>query len=57
MQPRGWRVHQRRKGEAKVPYISHLLVASLVAEATEGKDPNLVVAAFRCIPTDTNRRR
>jgi (p)ppGpp synthase/HD superfamily hydrolase len=42
-----WHVHQRRKGAAKEPYINHLLeVASLVAEATEGKDPNLVVAAL-----------
>ena len=42
-----WHVHQRRKGAAKEPYINHLLeVATLVAEATEGKDPNLVVAAL-----------
>jgi (p)ppGpp synthase/HD superfamily hydrolase len=42
-----WHVHQRRKGAAKEPYINHLLeVASLVAEATEGKDPNLVAAAL-----------
>jgi hypothetical protein len=42
-----WHVHQRRKGAAKEPYINHLLeVASLVAEATEGKDPNLVIAAL-----------
>src|SRR5258708_10356928 len=42
----GWHVHQRRKGAAKEPYINHLLeVAMLVAEATEGKDPNLVIAA------------
>jgi (p)ppGpp synthase/HD superfamily hydrolase len=35
-----WHVHQRRKGAAKEPYINHLLeVASLVAEATGGKDP------------------
>jgi guanosine-3',5'-bis(diphosphate) 3'-pyrophosphohydrolase len=41
------RIHQRRKGAAKEPYINHLLeVATLVAEATEGKDPNLVVAAL-----------
>jgi (p)ppGpp synthase/HD superfamily hydrolase len=42
-----WHVHQRRKGAAKKPYINHLLeVAKLVAEATEGKDPNLVIAAL-----------
>jgi guanosine-3',5'-bis(diphosphate) 3'-pyrophosphohydrolase len=42
-----WHVHQRRKGAANEPYINHLLeVASLVAEATEGKDPNLVIAAL-----------
>lgn len=42
-----WHVHQRRKGAAKKPYINHLLeVASLVAAATHGKDPNLVIAAL-----------
>jgi len=42
-----WHVHQRRKGAAKEPYINHLLeVATLVAEATGGKDPNLVIAAL-----------
>src|SRR5260370_30767893 len=42
-----WHVHQRRKGAAKEPYVNHLLeVAALVAEATEGKDPNLVIAAL-----------
>jgi (p)ppGpp synthase/HD superfamily hydrolase len=42
-----WHVHQRRKGAAEEPYINHLLeVASLVAEATEGKDPNLIIAAL-----------
>lgn len=42
-----WHVHQRRKGAAEEPYINHLLeVASLVAEATHGEDPNLVIAAF-----------
>jgi hypothetical protein len=42
-----WHVHQRRKGAAEEPYINHLLeVASLVAEATHGKDPNLVIAAL-----------
>src|SRR3954463_272216 len=42
-----WHVHQRRKGSAQEPYINHLLeVASLVAEATHGEDPDLVVAAL-----------
>ena len=42
-----WHVHQRRKGPAEEPYINHLVeVAMLVAEATEGKDPDLVVAAL-----------
>lgn len=42
-----WHVHQRRKGSAEEPYINHLLeVASLVAEATHGKDPDLVIAAL-----------
>ena len=42
-----WHVHQRRKGAAAEPYINHLLeVASLVAEATEGNDPDLVIAAL-----------
>jgi (p)ppGpp synthase/HD superfamily hydrolase len=42
-----WHVHQRRKGAAKEPYINHLLeVATLVAEATEGTDPNLVIVAL-----------
>jgi GTP diphosphokinase / guanosine-3',5'-bis(diphosphate) 3'-diphosphatase len=42
-----WHVHQKRKGAAQEPYVNHLLeVASLVAEATEGADPNLVVAAL-----------
>jgi (p)ppGpp synthase/HD superfamily hydrolase len=42
-----WHVHQRRKGTAKEPYISHLPeVASLVSEATEGSDPELVIAAL-----------
>jgi (p)ppGpp synthase/HD superfamily hydrolase len=42
-----WHAHQRRKGAAKEPYINHLLeVASLVAEATHGNDPDLVVAAL-----------
>ena len=42
-----WHVHQRRKGSAEEPYVNHLLeVASLVAEATHGKDPDLVIAAL-----------
>ena len=42
-----WHVHDRRKGAAEEPYINHLLeVASLVAEATDGNDPNLVIAAL-----------
>jgi (p)ppGpp synthase/HD superfamily hydrolase len=42
-----WHVHQRRKGTAEEPYINHLLeVATLVAEATDGKDPDLVIAAL-----------
>jgi GTP diphosphokinase / guanosine-3',5'-bis(diphosphate) 3'-diphosphatase len=42
-----WHVHQRRKGAAKEPYINHLLeVSALVAEATDGSDPNLVIAAL-----------
>jgi guanosine-3',5'-bis(diphosphate) 3'-pyrophosphohydrolase len=42
-----WHVHQRRKGAAEEPYINHLLeVATLVAEATGGNDPDLVIAAL-----------
>lgn len=42
-----WHVHQRRKGAAQEPYINHLLeVASLVADATHGRDPELVIAAL-----------
>jgi (p)ppGpp synthase/HD superfamily hydrolase len=42
-----WHVHQRRKGEAAEPYINHLLeVALLVAQATGGKDFDLVIAAL-----------
>ena len=42
-----WHVHQRRKGIAQEPYINHLLeVASLVAEATGGTDPDVVIAAL-----------
>jgi guanosine-3',5'-bis(diphosphate) 3'-pyrophosphohydrolase len=42
-----WHVHQRRKGPAEEPYINHLVeVAMLVANATDGKDTNLVIAAL-----------
>ena len=42
-----WHVNQRSKGAAQEPYVNHLLeVATLVAEATEGADPELVVAAL-----------
>jgi (p)ppGpp synthase/HD superfamily hydrolase len=42
-----WHSAQRRKGAAQEPYINHLLeVARLVAEATGGRDPDLVAAAL-----------
>jgi (p)ppGpp synthase/HD superfamily hydrolase len=42
-----WHVHQRRKGAAQEPYVNHLLeVASLVADATQGREPDLVIAAL-----------
>lgn len=42
-----WHIDQRRKGAGKEPYINHLIdVANLVAVATQGDDPNLVIAAF-----------
>lgn len=42
-----WHVHQRRKGAAQEPYINHLLeVASLVAQATDGIVPRVVIAAL-----------
>src|SRR6516164_3650325 len=42
-----WHVHQRRKGPAGEPYINHLLeVAMLVADATDGTDTDLVIAAL-----------
>src|SRR5947209_4492407 len=42
-----WHVHQRRKGSAQEPYINHLLeVANLVAQATAGSDPIVVLAAL-----------
>ena len=59
-----WHVHQRRKGAAQEPYINHLLeVATLVAEATDGTDPDLVIAALLhdaiedCeVPRELNRK-
>jgi (p)ppGpp synthase/HD superfamily hydrolase len=42
-----WHVHQRRKGSAQEPYINHLLeVASLVAQASDGTDADVVIAAL-----------
>src|SRR6516165_3339329 len=42
-----WHVNQRRRGAAQEPYVTHMLeVAMLVAEATDGADPNLIVAAL-----------
>ena len=39
-------VNQRRKGEAAEPYMNHLTeVAELVAEATRGADPEVIIAA------------
>ncbi len=39
-------VTHKRKGEAGEPYINHLCeVAELVAEATDGADENLIIAA------------
>jgi catechol 2,3-dioxygenase-like lactoylglutathione lyase family enzyme len=39
-------VNQRRKGESAEPYMNHLTeVAELVAEATRGTDPEVIVAA------------
>jgi (p)ppGpp synthase/HD superfamily hydrolase len=38
---------QRRKGESHEPYVNHLAeVASLVAEATDGSDTDLIIAAL-----------
>ena len=40
-------VDQRRKGDAREPYINHLAeVAALLAEATDGADAVLVAAGF-----------
>ena len=42
-----WHADQKPKGSSGAPYINHLLeVASVVAEATSGKDPNLILAAL-----------
>ena len=42
-----WHTDQRRKGHAEEPYLNHLIeVASLVTEATDGADPNVVIAAL-----------
>jgi guanosine-3',5'-bis(diphosphate) 3'-pyrophosphohydrolase len=42
-----WHVHQRRKGSAQEPYVNHLLeVASLVTQATDGADADVVIAAL-----------
>ena len=38
---------QRRKGAGQEPYVNHLAeVADLVAQATQGSDPDLVIAAL-----------
>jgi guanosine-3',5'-bis(diphosphate) 3'-pyrophosphohydrolase len=40
-------VHQRRKGERAEPYMNHLTeVAELVAQASEGTDHDLIIAAI-----------
>jgi (p)ppGpp synthase/HD superfamily hydrolase len=42
-----WHVHQRRKGQAAEPYVNHLIeVANLVTAATEGREPDAVIAAL-----------
>ena len=42
-----WHTHQRRKGVAGEPYVNHLLeVANLVTQATEGREPDVVIAAL-----------
>lgn len=39
--------HQRRKGEANEPYVNHLTeVAYLLAKATQGSDPELVMCGL-----------
>jgi (p)ppGpp synthase/HD superfamily hydrolase len=46
-QAAAWHRDHRRKGASQEPYINHLLeVARLVAEATGGRDPDLVIAAL-----------
>lgn len=40
-------VHQRRKGKDAEPYLNHLAeVAYLLADATDGQDPELVLAGI-----------
>jgi guanosine-3',5'-bis(diphosphate) 3'-pyrophosphohydrolase len=40
-------VHQRRKGDSAEPYINHLAeVTRLLAAATEGRDPGVVIAGL-----------
>ena len=42
-----WHARQKKKGATQDPFINHLLaVASLVAKATHGTDPDLVIAAL-----------
>jgi (p)ppGpp synthase/HD superfamily hydrolase len=42
-----WHVHQRRKGAAGEPYITHLIeVANMVTKATNGLDLNVTIAAL-----------
>ena len=42
-----WHVHQRRKGAAAEPYITHLIeVANMVTQATNGLEPNVTIAAL-----------
>lgn len=42
-----WHTNQRRKGANQEPYVNHLIeVATMVATASEGRDPNLVIAAL-----------
>ena len=42
-----WHVHQKSKGASGAPYINRPLeVAASVAEATGGKDPDLITAAL-----------
>jgi (p)ppGpp synthase/HD superfamily hydrolase len=43
----GWHEHQRRKGASQEPYINHLLeAADLVTEATDGSEPDVIIAAL-----------